>query len=239
MTVNIGYVSKYLSIIVTDRRINYGENQEFGYSDNNNKLINLKDMGWATGAGLANFLDDFKEKLSESEVKNSDDVIALFHDVVEKAKQDEPDFAEHIDKSVGMISWFSALEDLSDFFFRVGLLSNSDFGRNIALLNNEELQIVYPTEYLDDIAKVRELEKRYDMKIKFDGDLNKIFSRIFTIFSEISKESNFVSSICDVGLHFLNSEGFFKVRFSGEVEELLNDLYSGKIEERYELVSKI
>lgn len=55
LTVNIGYASKCLSIIVTDRRINYGKNQEFGYSDNNNKLVNLKDMGWATGAGLASF----------------------------------------------------------------------------------------------------------------------------------------------------------------------------------------
>lgn len=137
-----------------------------------------------------------------------------------------------------MISWFSALEDLSEFFFRVGLLSNNDFGRNIALLSNEEIKIVYPSEYLDDIDKVRELEKRYEMNIKFDGDLNKVLSRILTIFAEISKESMFVSSICDVGLHFLSSEGFFKVRFSGEVEDLLNDLYLGEIETRYEIVSK-
>lgn len=59
MTVVINYVSKYISVIATDTRIVYGRDggKSGNYSDNNEKLISLKNMGWTSGVGLSEFLD--------------------------------------------------------------------------------------------------------------------------------------------------------------------------------------
>jgi hypothetical protein len=52
MSVVIGYVSDYSSIIMTDTRITYGKEAEMGWNDHYGKLVSIPNMGWATGVGV-------------------------------------------------------------------------------------------------------------------------------------------------------------------------------------------
>lgn len=42
MSVVIGYVSEYFSIVMTDTRITYGKNAEMGWDDNVEKLVSYQ-----------------------------------------------------------------------------------------------------------------------------------------------------------------------------------------------------
>lgn len=238
MTAIIGYSTKTLTIMLTDRRINYGAKQELGYEDNRVKLINLPDMGWASGAGLADFLDSFKESLAENKVSSTDDVRKIYDDAVVKAKEINPSsFEEHIDKSVAVVSWFGATTDYQEIFFRMGLLSKSSFGNNIAVANSEEIFIVYPSDYLENQELVMDLEKRHGIHVQFNGDINLVLKRMFEMFKEISDKSPYVSSICDAGLFFIAPDGIYKIKISGEVDDLIRELDEGKLEQKFEIVA--
>ncbi|MEH7180298.1 hypothetical protein [Neobacillus vireti] len=45
MSVVIGYVSDYFSMVMTDTRITYGKNAEKGWEDHHEKLVSLPPMG--------------------------------------------------------------------------------------------------------------------------------------------------------------------------------------------------
>ena len=87
MSVVISYVSENIAIIATDTRVSYGENREFGYSDNEQKLINLSFMGWAAGTGLTQFLDPFKEKLSNSRVTHTTQIEEIFLETIKETNE--------------------------------------------------------------------------------------------------------------------------------------------------------
>lgn len=63
MSVVINYTCDYFSLIATDTRITYknNTNEVLHWEDGREKLINLPNIGWTAGVGLAHFLDKFKE----------------------------------------------------------------------------------------------------------------------------------------------------------------------------------
>lgn len=239
MTAIIGYATKLLSIILIDNRINWGNNQEFGFEDGKVKLVDLPELGWAGGAGLSVFCDHFKKSLAEAEVYEAQKVIDVFNESVSYSKSMLPEFSESIDESIAVASWLGASEGLKDFFFRVGVLSKKEFGNKMGLLNENELFIVYPPEYLNSIEKVNEFEGRFNLKVEYNGNISVILEEMFHMFEEISQNSKFVSTTCDVGLFFLATEGFVKAKISGEISELIEDLEKGKIDTRIEVVKVI
>ncbi|MCM3292384.1 hypothetical protein M3661_19880 [Paenibacillus sp. MER 180] len=238
MTAIICYSTKMLNIMLTDRRINYGSKQELGYTDNRIKLINLPEMGWVSGAGLADFLDSFKGSLAEKEVRSTDDVLKIYDDAVVNAKEINPSsFEQQIDQSVAVVSWFGASTDYTEMFFRMGILSNAHYGKNIALAPSEEIFIVYPSDYLENLELVKDLEERHGLHDQINGDIIVVLKQMFEVFKEISDNSPYVSSICDVGLFFIDQDGIYKSKISGEVHDLLRELEEGKLEQRFEIVS--
>ena len=85
MSIVINYVSKYMAIIATDTRISYGGNAEYGFSDDNMKLVELPNMGWCSGAGYHDFLELFKSNLAQSTLHNPNEIEVLFNNSIEVA----------------------------------------------------------------------------------------------------------------------------------------------------------
>ncbi|WP_416144921.1 hypothetical protein [Planococcus koreensis] len=99
MTTNINYVSEDFALIMTDRRSSYGLKGEFGYTDEIDKLINLKNLGWATGMGLYNFIEPFLKKLSNSRIDTVDDIVEIYNRILERTYNDFPLFREKLKDS--------------------------------------------------------------------------------------------------------------------------------------------
>jgi|SRR5699024_8064967 len=237
MTAVLGYVTQAISVILCDRRINFGKYQEFGYSDENKKLVDLTEMGWASGAGLATFLDEFKDNLDKEYIKDTDDIIRAFNVAVGQAKEQTPHLSKEIDKSSAMISWFGVPSE-QQMTFRVGILSNHHFGSNIALINDEEIQTLYPGDYIDNPDLVKDFEERFEKSIGFQGDIEDILDRMLHMFDEISSNSKYVSKCCDIGLHCFTQNGILKLKISGEVNELISEIENGNINNRLELINQ-
>ncbi|WP_339271711.1 hypothetical protein NYE54_09205 [Paenibacillus sp. FSL K6-1330] len=239
MTAIIGFTTGLFSIILTDNRINWGMEQEYGYEDGQEKLFNIPEMGWAGGAGLSLFINDFKKSLAEEKVSEVQNIIDIFKNSVDYSKNEAPEYSEVIDESVAIASWIGATEAMDKILFRVGVLSKKHFGNQMGLLNENEIFVVYPPEYLRSIEKVRELEERYKLKIEHDFDLSEILIRMLHIFNEISQNSKFVSTTCDVGLQFMAEEGLIKAKISGEITKLINKLENGDVSSCIEIINVI
>ncbi|MEW4425989.1 hypothetical protein AB1I68_00680 [Paenibacillus pabuli] len=237
MTAIVGFVRQTLSIIITDNRINYGKHQEFGYDDTRSKLFNLPDMGWACGAGLSVFIDSFKESLVSEPIEDTHKIVEIYKKAINSAKSFNPELAEFIDDSVVMASWFGASTE--KITFRIGFSSKSHYGDHLALLNDNEILVIYPPEYLESKEKVRDLVDRFPLKMDSNDGINIILERMLKIFNEISNNSKFVSTTCEVGMHEFTYEGVIKSKIAGESRELITELENGRITERIEIVDVI
>ncbi|WP_158735131.1 hypothetical protein [Alteribacillus sp. YIM 98480] len=236
MTTVISYVNSAFSVILSDNRINYGHNQEGGYQDGFNKLINLPEMGWSSGAGLSDFLVEIKDQLGAFDIKNTDDILHLFKDVLNKAKENNVLYKKEIDESVIVSSWLGS--DGNDVFFRVGMLSNKHFGINLRVLEKGEIDIVYPGDYLSNIQRVEEIKEKFNLTIG-ETDLFMALNEMLQIFDVISSNSTQVSRTCDIGLFTFQEDGVYKIRTSGDVEELKKHINNKELGENAELVNVI
>lgn len=234
MTAVLSYVNKYFSIILSDNRVSYGLNQEGGYEDGHIKLINLRNMGWASGAGFADYLEKFKKALAINKIRSVGDIETIFKDVLESFKKEKPVWQKEIDSSVAVASWIGSSNGLN-MFFRIGILSNEHFGIGIKVLNNGSLNILYPGDYLTDTSKVDSIETKYSLEIG-EKDFQFVLEHMLNIFKEISITSNQVSSTCDIGVHKIAEDEIYKLKISGEVDELIKALERGSIEELTETI---
>lgn len=74
------------------------------------------------------------------------------------------------------------------------------------------------------------MKKKYELP-EIKGDFGFVLNKIFTIYKEIFIGSKYVSNSCDVGI-LMELEGqIYKLKISGEIEELIAHLVQGKIEE--------
>lgn len=236
MTAVLSYVSKEFSIILSDNRINFGRYQEHGFEDGHVKLVNLRDMGWASGAGLSDYLFKLKEALASNEIKDTNNIEILFKSVLEACKSENPIFEEDIDASVVVASWLGANE--TSIFLRVGILSNKHFGTNLAILENGSINIVYPGDFLESPNKIKFTEERYDLNIGKKGFWGSL-RIMLNIFNDISLNSKQVSRTCDIGIHIIQEDGIYKFKISGEIETLLSELNTGSIQDRIEIINSI
>ncbi|KYD07648.1 hypothetical protein [Saccharococcus caldoxylosilyticus] len=235
MTVVLAYTNRYMSVIMSDDRINYGRHQEFGYIDGTTKLIELPNMGWISGAGLSDYLDKLKDSLANLEPTNTDEIKEVYKKVIEKCKDEDPDLAEDIDESVAVVSWISS--DTKEIFFRVGVLSAKHFGEKLMILQNGHIFIAYPGDYLDNPIKAETLEKKYNLHIGEELDFYSILKNMFEIFKEIALDSKYVSNNCDVGIQVLQQDGIYKLKISGDIFDLLNKVNNNKLDKEFKVVN--
>jgi len=223
-----------MSVIMSDDRINYGRYQEFGYLDGTTKLIELPNMGWASGAGLSDYLDKLKNSLVNLEPTNSDEIKKVYKKVIEKCKAEDPDSADDIDESVAVVSWISS--DSKEIFFRVGIFSAKHFGEKLMILQNGHIFIAYPGDYLDDPIKTETLERKYNLQIGEELDFYSILKNMFEIFKEIVLDSNYVSNNCDVGIQVLQQDGIYKLKISGDIFDLLDKVSNNKLDTEFKVI---
>jgi hypothetical protein len=239
MTVVINYVSDYLSIILTDRRISYGLNGEFGFSDDAVKLIDLKDMGWASGAGLSFYLDNLKKQLSESEIKSINDVMEVYKSVTELTLEEEPAYKSYIENSVVSFSFNNFDFENLKFRFHIGLLSkelvNSE---GIAAVLPNYIQIIYPSDIRNNDELLSELKDKYERYYQFEV-LEELIYQLLIIFDNVADNSRFVSKECDMGFFMQLQDGIYKMKLSGNVHDLIQSYHNGEILNNLEIINAI
>lgn len=227
MSVVIGYVSDYFSIVMTDTRITYGKNAEMGWDDNVEKLVSIPNMGWATGVGVFDFINNFNRKLAK--LKNTTTIIIeeLFEKTLEHEKNNNEYLKAQFDSTVITCSWVGKEENKSKF--RVGFLNKEHFGNRLMELGNNHITILYPYDYLADLRKVDNIEKRFNMYTEFDGNLGKLLQHLLQIFAEISANSFGVSRICDIGIQVYLDNDLYKFHLKEDVRPLIKAAKDGTL----------
>lgn len=239
MTVVINYYSDFLSIIMTDRRISYGPNAELGFSDDHQKLINLKEMGWAAGAGLSDYLTRLKDRLSESTITSVSEIMDIYENIKTSSIEDDPDSEFDIHQSIVSFSLRQFDYETKMFKFPIGLLNEMHVHEDgITLVPPDTIHIIYPTDvYLDKKHRER-IAETHEVTYKFDG-IEQLMHRLLTAFLDISTISRFVSEECDLGIEILLKEGICKFKLAGNIHDLLQASNENRLNEKLELVSKI
>lgn len=237
MTVVVTYVDTLRSIIMVDDRLNWGRNQEFGYEDGNIKLIDIPNMGWASGAGYSDFIDIFQQKISERNIANTTDIASAYKEAIEDEIRNSPMNKGDIESAACVASWFGMTEEGPTM--RVGLLSHNHFGSELAKLENGNLQLLYPGDYLEDLSKVKVIEESYNNRFTESASYEEILETMLKIFKDISEDSIYVSENCHIGLFYIQQDGVYKSRISGEIDFLLNELANERLFNHLEVVLKL
>jgi len=237
MTINISYVTQGMSMIISDRRLSRGLKGEYGYTDDNEKLINLKEMGWASGAGLYNFIKPFNQKLSEATIEKIEDIIDIYEEVLQQTITNYPQYQKEIEKSIVSFSFHNFDFTKKAFQFHVGILKREYVGENgIKLVPDDVYYIIPPSDFNPYIKEKANVNKQIK---KGNNQFEDILKQGLETFKEVSLDSKFVSKECDIGIHTLARDGIYKFKLSGEVNELLRKLNEGSIKEEIKLIHKI
>jgi hypothetical protein len=235
MSIVITYVSDVISIIATDSRVSYGKHNEFGFSDNNEKLHNLPLMGWYAGVGLHDFLELFKEKIEVLNITDTDKIVSVYKQTLEEFENQKPLSLKYINRSVLACSWIG-FSEVKGVLMRVGFLSKDHFNDDIALLGKNKIHILYPIEYIENPQIAMSFEENNLMTHDFDNNLYSIFTKILNMFHSIVPTTQCISTICDIGVQCLTKEGLYKLRIRGDVEMLLEKLAQNDFDSQISLV---
>lgn len=233
MTLLIGYRGEHLSIVMSDDRITYHGNQDY-FIDGHNKLINLPDMGWSVASGLTEFIDEYKYKLAKSEIRNVGDIIESFSSSVKAATRENPLYKKDIENSEILSTWFGTEADINALAFHVGLLNKRHITENgIAVLQKNNLYIGFPYGFSQ--QKIEKYNEKYST-FKDELNLSSVLKYLLEAFHNISSETEYASSHCDIGIHMMDTDGIYKIKISGDSKELL---LCDDITQRYEVVDVI
>lgn len=235
MSVVISYTTDNLSIIATDTRVTYGKKTSF-YNDNELKLLKLPhtSMGWISGVGFGCFLDYAKNIICSKKFKNPIEFINEYQLILEKSYHKYAVDKEDINKSIIAMS-FSSIEE-NELVFRVIYLSKQ-FDNLVYPINKNEINILYPIDFIEEKNKVKSLNEKYNFKYQSNGDIVEIIQYILRVFEHISLESDKVSKICDLGIHSYNQDGFYKLHVKGSVEKLLEKIENNTLISEIEIIN--
>lgn len=225
MTTNINFVSEDFALIMTDRRTTYGLKGEGGFTDDIDKLINLENLGWATGLGLYNFIAPFLERLSTSRIDTVDDIVEIYNKVWDRAYRDFPLYRKKLIDSNVSFSFATPNIDGSPNLVIAILREKSE---TVAILPTDHFRIAPPSDYKGDISKLYicsdEFRQRYTL-----NDLESNLEKALLGFKEVSEASNVSSMTCDIGIYKKENNQLNKYKLSGNVDELLDIMKKGNI----------
>jgi hypothetical protein len=235
MSVVIGYVSDYFSIVMTDTRITYGKNAEMGWNDNFEKLVSLPNMGWATGVGVFDFIHHFNKELGKLKSASVRMMEELFEKTFEQEIDKNDSMKKYYDSTVITCSWVGSEENKNKF--RVGLLNKQHFGNRLMELSNNHITVLYPYDFLNDLSKVENIEKRFSMYTEFDGNFGDFLQNLLQIFAEISANSFGVSRICDIGIQVYLDNHLYKFQLKEDVGPLIQAAKDGTLLNKLSVVN--
>ncbi|SET94965.1 hypothetical protein SAMN05421676_11224 [Salinibacillus kushneri] len=233
MTLLIGYRGEFLTILMSDDRVTY-HGDKVHFEDGNNKLIELPNMGWSVASGLTDFIDAYKLKLAKSDIRSVEDIVNSFSSSIKTAISEKPFLKSDIDNSEILATWFGTERDINTLAFHMGLLNKHKVNDNgMAVLQRNNIYIGFPYGFNHD--KIEEYRRKY-ATFKDELNLSKILNFLLQAFYEISSQSDYANTHCDIGIHMFDSDGIYKIRISGESKDLLR---SDDITKHYEIVDII
>ncbi|MET3508552.1 hypothetical protein [Halalkalibacter oceani] len=237
VTAIISYVNRSgFSIILSDTREIYSNGE---YVDGISKNIELPYHGWVSGAGQGDFLEKFKEELANAETiggsEGKKDISNLYLDVLVDFKRSGICTFEELDKSVIVLSTLWKEKDIVNYIFEINLLSFNHFGKNLISIDEGEIYIVYPSDFIENKNLVETITDKYTLNIGL-LNFNDVLEKMLIIFKDISLKSEQVSKTCEMGLLFLNEDGFYKCKISGDIDDLINDIKHDELFNRLKLV---
>lgn len=215
-------------MIATDTRISYGRSmgRTSLFCDDNDKLLNLDDMGWMAGAGAYSFIEIMQDKLQDRRIISNEQVKDLFIESYCEIEKLNIYDKETLDTTGIAVSWISFNPEISWLpLFRIGIFSNKTILEEtpVPMMEKNIIYLLYPFEYIVDKEKINEFNRKYSLNYVFDGDYNKFIYTIACIFNEIASNSKSVSKICDIGLMNIDSNGIQKISIKEDVDHLLGD----------------
>lgn len=244
MSVVICYSCDLFSMIATDTRISYGRRMDdaIKFTDDNEKLEDLPDMGWLAGAGAHSFIEIMKDKLRQSIITSNEQVKNLFIESYSEIEELNIYDKNTLDITGIATSWIGFNPKISLLpLFRVGIFSSKTIYEKIAapMLEKNMIYILYPYEYIIDDKRIDEFEKKYSLNYIFDGDYYKFIYLISCMFKEITANSKSVSNICDMGIMNFANNGIQKIRIKENVNHLIADYNNGYRNTKFEVVWSI
>ncbi|GCD13156.1 hypothetical protein [Clostridium tagluense] len=239
MSVVISYVSEYISIIATDTRICFATDADniLYHTDDNEKLIDVNNMGWCAGAGNDDLITKFKDSIYNTEIKKVGDFKNIFVEAFNKISQNNLNNNLLINETAVVLSWSGADYYTKKQCCRVGILSHN-ISEAVGTILNNNISILFPYEYLYNIDLKKSFSQSYIFDYKFnyeefDLSLENILKTIFNMFKEIYLNSKMVSSTCDVGIHLINHD---KVRITNDIDILIKKVNEGEIQTEYKVI---
>lgn len=235
MSVVIAYSTSALSLIATDTRITYGRTMGLPhchYTDDNEKLHLLTNMGWAAGVGVGDFLAQLKYALQKNNSEHRDVFVlkTIFRQVYEDFYRDWPYEKDDVRFSGLCASWTGFDPDISQIFFRIGIFSDgSVLDTQMEIARNDQFFLLWPYDYFIAETKREEFCGLHETDFQYDDNLEELLLKTFTMFKTISNTSNSVSNICDVGITMLYDNMPHRLRFTGLVDELIQAAQEGNL----------
>lgn len=238
MTINIYYVTEGMSMMLSDQRFTYGlGDEEKHFTDGNEKLINLKNMAWATGSGLYNFVQPFNEKLSNADISHTDQIVKLFKETLNNTLNDYPQYSERLETTTVGFSYLGMNAKKTGPEFQIGLLNKQIAGEErIEFLEPNAFKFIAPEDFTGKVSDLQAVNKPINPEEEHFVQTLRIFLESF---DELSRDSIKASRECDIGIHICLEDGVYKAKLSGHVDDLLDKLNEGVIGEYLEVVEKM
>ncbi|OMD09848.1 hypothetical protein [Paenibacillus odorifer] len=220
MTVVIGILTNDFSILATDTRTCYeNDNNEF-FNDQSLKLRSLNyPHGWLAGLGYSSFLDHYHELSCMIVNPNTDNYCRAYAQVANTMLQQNPDQLNDI---IGSCCYHTFIHN-GDLRLNYSYFNETKQSCTVDLMEGR-FQIGFPYNYP---AESRKWIVENYIESEIEMGLDSFILKLLEIFKEISLKSNAVSEICEIGI--LNKVGHIqKYSFSGHVDSLLA-LYQEKL----------
>jgi len=207
----MGYANPDFAIMLSDRKVtcvgDLGSYEE-------KKLIDIPGYGWFSGAGHGHFLNDFKNILRISKSLNTvERMVDCFGFVGKKYLNQDAENKALIQNTVGMLAAMS-LEHADQIdaekpepFGRIIVLSYFDGIPRHWYIEHNRIQILYPCDVLNKPEFVKDLEEKYHVDC-VEGNIQEIIIHMLKLAREIAAASEYVSSVCDIGVVRREADGW-------------------------------
>ncbi|PID14972.1 hypothetical protein CSV63_09225 [Sporosarcina sp. P34] len=244
MTAIIATRSEKFSIIISDTR----ENSEDGssYKDGVYKLRYIPRIGFISGAGLVDFLDMVKEEvINKRKISSIVEFSEMFDATVKKVKNNVNEHErELVDNSYIVIHVLYELDNNLEYysmFLSNSYINKENEGSNGFIIDKGQIRVIYPKDLVEKEKTFQEIAERVNKKNTVDLNINQALLETIRIFTEITRNSEQVSSDCQIGIQYYNdltkenhTEGLY-----GDAEKFLELALRNKLVKKFRTVESL
>lgn len=218
MSIIASYVTDDFLVIATDTRVLHKESPDPDFAGDNAGKLYQTEIGWGSGSGFYELINNFFLNLTQCSIKSSEDVRLCYNHTYLHACMEYPKSIDAINGTKVVFSYLTREDNKS--FLRIGMLGKDFFDKNTGVLSYESLFVLWPDDVKESIVEV--LNSKYYKLAQGKREINEIVFIISRLFKEVSSISRTVSGICDFGVTVLmdGSLTSFNIRDSaGNIEQ--------------------